>query len=299
MPIFRRGPGLFRNGQGMPQIEPLKTSTIDGRRYVSVSNATYMLPKDMAEVPRLDFQHYLLRQAMKGLHIVPVPEHASAILDVGCGTGRWCIEMAQSFSLAQVIGIDLEEMVLPGVQKPDNYTFKQANALERLPFTDNSFDFVHMRMMLLSIPTAKWPNVLREILRVMRPGSKVEFVEVGCTIFPQGPATQRWYRWLRDICNTYEQDADMPTRLRSLVQNAGLGNVNEYTYDIPIGRWAGHLGVTSLANLRGFYEAMRARIGQLKVDPKLLDQTWPELAKEWETQQAHLRYYVVCGQKEK
>ena len=302
MPIF----GISRRSktqqlvakQGQPEVRTLETISVEGRRYFSDSEAAYMLPKDMADVPRLDFQHYLLRQVIRGNYIAPVPDSASAILDVGCGTGRWGMEMAHAFPQAQIIGIDLEEMSGAGVQKPTNYLFKRTNVLGTFPFAESSFDFVYMRLMLMSIPEFKWSDVLGEIVKIARPGAWIELVEVGCTIWPQGPATQKWYGWIREICKNYSQDADMPVQLAKMAKKTGINNVHEFLYDIPIGTWAGHLGNTSLANMRGFYEAMRARnVRQLNLESGEIDQTWLDLVREWEQQQAHIRYYMVCGQK--
>ena len=57
----------------------------------------YVLPKDLPEQSRLDFQHYLL-YAVLGTHAAaPVGEQVRHILDVATGTGRWAHEMARSF----------------------------------------------------------------------------------------------------------------------------------------------------------------------------------------------------------
>ncbi len=296
--ISRRSRTTTLTQQGQPAERGIRTIQVEGRRYISDSEAAYLLPKDMADLPRLDFQHYLLRQVMKGIYIAPIPDNANAILDVGCGSGRWGVEMAQAFPQAQVIGIDLEEMISAGRAKPANYLFKQANALGTFPFAENSFDCVHQRLMLMSIPAFKWQDVLHEIVRVTKPGGWIELIEVGCTIWPQGPATQKWYSWLRELCESYNHDADMPAKLKGMAQEAGIRNVKEFIYDVPIGQWAGHLGITSLANMRGFYHAMRARnIRQLSIASSNVDQTWLDLIREWEQQQASIRYYVVCGQK--
>src|SRR5690348_17471363 len=66
----------------------------------------YVLPKDMGEVNRLDFQHYMMRAALHGNYAAPISAPES-ILDVGCGTGRWATEMAQLFPAARVVGVDV------------------------------------------------------------------------------------------------------------------------------------------------------------------------------------------------
>src|SRR5260370_453141 len=70
------------------------------------TDSPYILPWNTEEVNRLDFQHYLLRQAMSGNYRAPI-KRLKNILDVGCGTGRWAQEMAQAFSDANVIGLDI------------------------------------------------------------------------------------------------------------------------------------------------------------------------------------------------
>lgn len=284
--------------QGEPQQQSIGTIEVEGRRYFHDPDATYMLPKDMADVPRLDFQHFLIRQAMHGNYISPLAENINTILDVGCGTGRWCAEMALAFPSAQVLGIDLEEMPLVGIEKPRNYLYKQANILNPLPFGNNAFDFVHQRLMLMSIPSFKWTDVLREILRVTQPGGWIELIEVGCTIIPQGPVTHRWYEWIRESSRIYNQDPDMPVYLARLAAEAGIKNIKEFHYDIPISESAGRLGTASLTNMRSFFDALRPRyITQLQIDPEAIHTMWAQLVEEWHQMQASIRYFVVCGQK--
>lgn len=284
--------------RGEPQQREMKTMNVEGRRYFHDPEAAYMLPKDMADVPRLDFQHFLIRQAMRGNYVSPIAEDITNILDIGCGTGRWGIEMALAFPNAQVVGIDLEEILSPGVERPANYLFKQANVLHPLPFADDTFDFIHQRLMLMSIPSSRWPDVFHEILRVAKPGGWIELLEVGCTIFPRGPATHRWYEWIRASSKIYDQDPDMPIYLARLATEAGIRNSKEFHYDIPIGEWAGHLGTTSLANMQGFYHALRPRYTtQLHIDSQTIDATWFQLVKEWLQLRSHIRYFLVCGQK--
>src|SRR5690348_2801367 len=83
------------------------TLVIGGRQ--RTAGVPYMLPADMQEINRLDFQHYLLRHAFHGNYAAPIRDPRS-ILDVGTGTGRWAREMAVQFPSANVIGLDI---VLP------------------------------------------------------------------------------------------------------------------------------------------------------------------------------------------
>src|SRR5215469_5661748 len=154
------------------------------------SEIAYMLPRHQTEIDRLDVQHYALR--------------AASILDVGSGTGQWAYDLCAQFPRAIVYGLDL----VPGKtrERPANYRYVKANVLQGLPFADGSFDFVHQRLMVTALPVATWPDVVRDLLRVTRPGGWVELVEGGDGIEPRGPATKRLFELAAQLAATYELD---------------------------------------------------------------------------------------------
>jgi 2-polyprenyl-3-methyl-5-hydroxy-6-metoxy-1,4-benzoquinol methylase len=100
VPQGRASTGAQSQGAG----EDRRFRQIGGRRYVRGS--PYLLPKDDAEINRLDFQHYMLRFALRNNYLAPLGQPRD-ILDVGTGTGRWALEMALAFPGANVVGIDL------------------------------------------------------------------------------------------------------------------------------------------------------------------------------------------------
>src|SRR5437016_4183503 len=110
------------------------------------TDSPYIVPWNMEEVNRLDFQHHLLRQALSGNYRAPI-KRSKNILDVGCGTGRWAQEMAQTFPDANVIGLDIFDPPAEAntSTKPSNYQFVMADVLKGLPFSSYQFDFIHQR----------------------------------------------------------------------------------------------------------------------------------------------------------
>src|SRR5689334_10014737 len=145
-----------------------------GRAYTA--GVPYALPSDLSEMNRLDFQHFILRQAFKGNYAAPV-RNPYRILDVGTGTGRWAKEVAMLFPAASVTGLDIKEQVAESQGSdlsPANYSFVSGNILEGLPFPDASFDFVHQRLLFFAIPSDRWQFLLNELARVTRPGGWVE-----------------------------------------------------------------------------------------------------------------------------
>ena len=87
--------------------------------------------------------------------------------------------MADSYPHAKFTGIDISP-IQPLQVKPKNFTFIQANLLNGLPFADDSFDFVFQRLLVGAIPKDKWPFVIKELTRVLKPGG---YLEVNTGIF--------------------------------------------------------------------------------------------------------------------
>jgi hypothetical protein len=112
-------------------LSPVPKARMDseGRRHLE--DAPYLLPKDEQEIHRLDYQHYILRQVLRGNTYAPVESmlrKGCTVLDVGCGTGRWAKEIAATYPKTQVVGFDLEEVITP-TQPPPNYQFHRGNLL--------------------------------------------------------------------------------------------------------------------------------------------------------------------------
>lgn len=91
----------FRRSQQTGAANSSLRSSTGSRRHAA--DVPYALPQDTEEINRLDFQHYLLRYAFHGNFAAPLRD-PHAILDVGCGTGRWAREMAQAFPSARALG---------------------------------------------------------------------------------------------------------------------------------------------------------------------------------------------------
>ncbi|MBO0791319.1 MAG: class I SAM-dependent methyltransferase, partial [Ktedonobacteraceae bacterium] len=157
----------------------------------------YMLPKDLQEVNRLDFQHYMLRYALKSLYLAPIGQPAH-ILDVACGTGRWVLEMATAFPQAHVTGIDLTPPSTVGIAHafPTNCAFQRVDVLEGLPFSPQSFDFVHQRLLVMALPLVHWPTVVYELARITALGGWVELVELDLMFNNRGRATELLLHWI-------------------------------------------------------------------------------------------------------
>jgi hypothetical protein len=271
----------------------------DGRRHRG--DAPYLLPKDEKEIQRLDYQHFLLRQALKGNCFAPVHERLSkqsAVLDVGCGTGRWGREIATDYPQARVTGLDLED-IPRSTSTPLNYQFQRGNLLTGLPFADHSFDYVHQRLLVAAIPQDKWSWVIRELKRVTRPGGWLELVEAGTTFHQPGPATTRFLEWWTAISASRSIDASNMSQLGQFLKRARLLNIQAETTIIPVGNWGGRLGKLLAQDILAGWPTMRPLAHTLlNVSPEDFDQLIARLNDEWNSYQTSYEVYSACGQVE-
>ncbi len=290
--FFKRG-NREQPWERRPTAPRLAATMIAGRRHVT--GVPYALPKDLDEVNRLDFQHYIYRQVLRGNFLVPLSE-PFAILDVAAGTGLWGKEMALQFPQARVVGFDLENIKASGLL-PANYEFVQGNLLDCLPFPDNTFDFVHQRLVLASaVPVARWPAVMRDLLRVTRPGGWLELPEVGVEVNPAGPLTRQFFEWGIEASGPRGLDPRAIPRIAHYLAGAGGVNLGSRTYEVPLGCWGGRVGTLMQTNMLSAFQALKALYIE-RGSEKEFDNLLKQLPGEWKKLRSHMRFFVFWCQK--
>ncbi|KAI7896581.1 S-adenosyl-L-methionine-dependent methyltransferase [Mucor mucedo] len=200
---------------------------IEGRYYLVSDTGSYCLPSDEVEQDRLNSQHFSLK-ALLGGNVLPsietmTPRKAS-VLDVGCGSGCWVMEMAIDHPEYQITGIDIADM-FPTTIRPENVTFLLHNVVKGgLPYPDNSFDFVHLRLMIVAFRSGEWSTILTEIFRVLKPGGLLSVVETDFTEKTTDPVVELFNSELIKAMQANEQDPFIGAKLNTLLQ--------ELQYDI-------------------------------------------------------------------
>lgn len=213
------------------------------------SEDRYLLPRDTGEIDRLDLQHYAFLEALGALHQAPARTDGIS-LDTGAGSGRWGWDVVRRSPRAQVIGLDL---MAPRAGWPDRYQPLLANVLDGLPFADDSFDLVHQRMMLFSIPARYWHAAIHDLVRVARPGGWVELVEMPVGGFENmGPNMSRIAGLALDVSAARGLDiSGTPHRLLDqYLRDLGCVHVDRRDVTLPIGEWGGRIGSTMATDFR-------------------------------------------------
>jgi ubiquinone/menaquinone biosynthesis C-methylase UbiE len=101
-------------------------------------------------------------------------------LDVGCGTGRLLAFLHDAWPGLRLTGIDLSAPYLTEARRLIGRTARVKlieGAAEKLPFDDQSLDFVVSSFLMHELPQAARTEVLAEMARVVKPGGLVVIVD--------------------------------------------------------------------------------------------------------------------------
>lgn len=150
-----------------------------------------------AEMARLIDQDRLVTNGMGGLF----PERSNdfsgiyRVLDGACGPGGWVLETAFQHPEIEVVGFDISQAMIDyanaqaRVQGLENASFLVMNLLNPLDFLDNSFDLSNVRFVNF-LPATSWPQFVRELVRVTRPGGFIRLTESEWWYYSTSPALE-------------------------------------------------------------------------------------------------------------
>ncbi len=172
----------------------------------SDSASTYVMyqNKKKTELLRLTLQSHMITTAMGGV----LSEQSDAgifrhVLDVGCGTGGWMLEAAETYPEMNLVGIDINPLMIDysrtqaKTQGLENRVeFHVMDALKKLEFPENSFDLVNLRFGASFVRTWEWPNLLLEMQRVVRPGGIIRLTDCEIGTYGTSQATSQLHEVL-------------------------------------------------------------------------------------------------------
>lgn len=213
----------------------------NGRRYHAYRPGQYVLPNDEAEQERMDLHHHIWRLLLQGDMFTaplaiskPDDETTSSgdfrILDLGCGTGIWAMDMADEFPRANVFGVDLSPIQPDWV--PGNCRFHVDDYEDEWTYRDDEkFDYIHGRA--VSGTVADWPTFYRQVRTHMKPGGWCEMQEYDAWIFSdddsieRAPWTKEWVTKLDAASKSYGKQFNVARHHKKWMIDAGFEDVTE------------------------------------------------------------------------
>jgi len=207
--------------------------------------STYVVQdrKNEKELIRLTIQNRLLTAMMGGvLSEQADPTAFRHVLDVGCGTGGWLIEAAQTYPAMSLVGIDISRRMIRHARAQaeaqhvhDQIEFHVMDVLGTLDFPAAFFDLVNLRLGISFLRTWDWPKMLGKLLHVTCPGGVVRVTEGEVTHESSSPALTQVFGMLQ--CAFYraghlftQESAGVTGHLARLLDQYGCKQVQTKSY---------------------------------------------------------------------
>ncbi|CAG8473303.1 12885_t:CDS:2 [Ambispora leptoticha] len=233
---------------------------INNRKFFKNEEVIWPNPIDDVEIDRLIMEHFVIRHSWKSKNFIsPIERELKLgvnVVDIGCGSGTWVLEMASEYPYSTITGVDFSTL-FPTEIKPVNSRFLEHNIKTGFPFESESIDFAHQRLVGCGILKQDWEQlIITEYARILKIGGWLEIFE-GNTLINPGPNTKRLFDALLAYYESIGIDVKITQKLaRYLANNDNFTNIQHQQQTIPIGTWAGRVGELTANNFLSLFDAL-------------------------------------------
>ncbi len=165
------------------------------------SNNSYIIDaENPAEMARLIQFDRTTTDAMGGV-LTEQPASALAaihnVLDLGCGPGGWVLDVAYEHPDIEVQGVDISKTMVnyantrARTQGRANASFRAMDVTRQLAFPNATFDLVNARFLINVFHRDHWPVLMKEAVRILRPGGLLRWTETDRFGLTNSPASER------------------------------------------------------------------------------------------------------------
>ncbi|KAI9312592.1 S-adenosyl-L-methionine-dependent methyltransferase [Dichotomocladium elegans] len=236
----------------------------NGRRYLNRTDVAHVLPNDERDDDRAHVQHWIIKIAFNGNFSAPITDELNRgiiVQDAGCGAGTWTLEMASDFPQSTFIGTDLSPR-FPEAVKPRNSQFRIHNLLDEGSTPENYFNYIHQRLLILSLFKNDWEKTIREHVRTLAPGGWLECMEIPFYRADNpGPNHAVLVKAWNMMCESKGLYLEIPDHLEAMFARAGLVNIGRKDVGIPMNHHT-QKGKLGWEDFRESFLALKPHIGK-------------------------------------
>ncbi|CAB4404067.1 unnamed protein product [Rhizophagus irregularis] len=281
------------NGTMRLKNKKSKQQLMEREEHKESAKSRFHLPKNDQDIDRMQLQHFLFKHIWNDENYSsPIEQILKSgdckVLDAGCGPGAWLLEMSTQHPLTRFFGVDIAA-VFPSEIKPTNLNFHQCDINRGLPFKDNYFDFVRMSLMATSLKTDQWVNVIRELVRVLKPGGHLELIERELQVYNAGPHFTFMIKNIMSFKNSNDLNVYITNQIPLIFSSIpSLTGIQTDFRMVPIGPLGGQSGLI-YGDLLDMY--FTNKLGDIL--PKFMNITEKEYLNLWDRCQSEFNIYAT------
>ncbi|KAL8677362.1 MAG: hypothetical protein Q9186_006197 [Xanthomendoza sp. 1 TL-2023] len=155
---------------------------------------------DAEECRRLDTQHEVIKHGiLDGQLIHPsIPRigEIKAIADLGCGTGAWLEDVANTnfaggcamkSSPVALVGFDINALAFNHTSAADVQLVEHDCTQPFDPSYTGKFDLVNIRGLAFALPKAGFPSLIKNAVHILKPGGYLQWLETDAKLWKAYP----------------------------------------------------------------------------------------------------------------
>ncbi|RHZ83095.1 hypothetical protein Glove_99g152 [Diversispora epigaea] len=192
-------------------------------------------------IDRSLLMHYVFKRTLNGNHLAPLKKDIKKCFELGYSSGILMMEMASEFKSCNFYGID-NRPLSPKDTYPDNCHFEMGNFYEKIPYPDEYFDFVYLRLTMVHVKKSHYDFVMKEMHRILKKGGWIEFMESDQTFLQKGPIYKKLEQEVFEGLQCRDIDPLKIHEIKDILPKMGFHNVKVNTFDISLGGYGGEIG---------------------------------------------------------
>ena len=163
---------------------------LDALAYKEKLEFEVQAPIFLESIEKEDGRYILIKDLIEA--IGKESEKTVSICDVGCGKGRYLKNLIADFPDYEYYAMDLSERVMQGI---DYVKEKRVGYLTRIPYDDESFDFVYVCEAFKH--AIHLESAFKELYRIVRKGGKLAIIDKPIEKLGQMEIDE-WEQWISD-----------------------------------------------------------------------------------------------------
>ncbi|RIA97741.1 S-adenosyl-L-methionine-dependent methyltransferase [Glomus cerebriforme] len=268
----------------------------------NTTSVNYLIKVDELQIDRIQQLHHIFKYWCNDTnYFSPISKdlaHGIEVLDIGrSGPGTWIFDMSSDYPKSKFTGIEIEPSMLPTIH-PFNTRLIYHNVLDGIPFYPNSFDYIHMRCMILCFTDLQYEQIIKESVELLKPNGYLELCEGELSLHNMGPISKRIFNSLGKLLRNRSMNPFISNRLHEFLAKYELRQIKKEEVMMSLSPVNGKIGKLTGQNFYYILYGLKDILAKhMKLSNSEIIQLIDGFLEETKTYQMYCKYTRVYGRK--